>query len=61
MTARDLVERLELRERLAAILAEIDVLEADTDVPRTLALGLLEDVERELAAADGSPSHRRRT
>ena len=44
------VDRLELLERLAAIVDELDVLDADTDVPRTLALGLLEDVEREFAA-----------
>ncbi len=53
------VDRLELLERLAAIVDELDVLDADTDVPRTLALGLLEDVERELAV-DGTPSDRRR-
>lgn len=53
------VDRLELLERPAAIVDELDVLDADTDVPRTLALGLLEDVERELAV-DGTPSDRRR-
>lgn len=53
------VDRLELLERLAAIVDELDVLDADTDVPRTIALGLLEDVERELAV-DGTPSDRRR-
>ena len=49
--------RLELLERLAAIVDVISLLDADTDVAHTLAVGLLEDVERELTAADD----RRRT
>ena len=42
-TDRD--DDLELVPRLQAILDEIDVLDADVDVVRTLTLGLLEDVE----------------
>lgn len=55
-----LASRLELRERLAAIVDELDLLDADdADVPRTIALGLLEDVEHAVAA-DDRPSERRR-
>jgi hypothetical protein len=52
--------RLELVPRLQAIVDELDLLDADTDVPHTLALGLLEDVERELAA-ESAPADRRRS
>jgi hypothetical protein len=60
MTARECVERLELPERLGAILDEIDVLDGDTDVVRTLALRLLEDVDR-IVHDDDRPSDRRRS
>jgi hypothetical protein len=46
--------RLELVPRLQAIVDELDLLDVEADVPRTIALGLLEDVEREVAA-DESP------
>lgn len=46
----ELVERLELRERLQAIIAELDRLDADVDVPRTIAEGALEELELLLAA-----------
>ena len=49
MTARDLVERLEVRERLQAVIHELDRLDADADVPRTLAEGLFEDINAVLA------------
>ena len=46
MTARQLVAALELRERLAAIVDELRILDADqVDVPLTLAESLLEDIE----------------
>ena len=45
-------DRLELGARLAAIVDELRLLDADDrDVPLTLAEGLLEDVERELGAS----------
>ena len=50
--ALEFADRLELRERLAAIVDELRLLDADDrDVPLTLAEGLLEDVERELGAS----------
>ncbi len=49
MTAQALAEQIELRERLAAIVDELELLDADTDVPRTIAAGLLEDLDRLLA------------
>lgn len=45
MTAAELERRLEIRERLAAIVDELDRLDADVDVPRTLAEGLLEELD----------------
>lgn len=48
VTARELVERLELRERLASIVDEIDRGEAD-DVARTIAEGCLEELDFLLA------------
>jgi transposase len=45
----EIVARLELRERLQAICSEIEHLDADVDVPLTLAQGLLEDVDAEVA------------
>jgi hypothetical protein len=36
---------LDLVPRLQAIVDELDLLDADVDVPRTLAAGLLEDLE----------------
>ena len=48
-----LVRALALRERLAAIVDELHLVDADVDVPRTLAEGLLEDVERELGTDGG--------
>jgi hypothetical protein len=44
LTARELVDRLEIRERLSAVLSELDLLDADVDVPRTIAEGLLEEI-----------------
>jgi hypothetical protein len=52
VTARELAARLDLRERLQVLLAELDVLDADVDVPRTLAEALLEDVEALIAEED---------
>jgi hypothetical protein len=49
VTAQALAEQIELRERLAAIVDELELLDADTDVPRTIAAGLLEDLDRLLA------------
>ena len=49
MTAHDLERRLDLRARLAAIVDELDRLDADVDVPRTIAEGCLEDVDLLLA------------
>jgi hypothetical protein len=49
LTARDLVDRLDLRARLAAIVDELDRLDADVDVPRCIAEGCLEDVDLLLA------------
>lgn len=47
VTAREFAERLELRERLAAIVDELRLLDADeADVPLALAEGLLEDFTR---------------
>ena len=46
MTARDLIGRLELRERLAALVDELHVADGDLDVPTTLAEGLLEELDR---------------
>ncbi len=37
--------RLEIPERLRAILDELDRLDADVDVPRTIAEGCLEEIE----------------
>jgi hypothetical protein len=37
--------RLDLVPRLQAIVDELDLLDADVDVPRTIAAALLEDVE----------------
>lgn len=48
MTARELVDRLELRERLSAIIAEIDAGETE-DVARTIVEGCLEELEALLA------------
>ena len=48
MTARELIDRLEMRERLAAIIDEIDRGEAE-DVARTIAEGLLEELDLFLA------------
>lgn len=48
MTACELVARLELRERLAAIIDEIDRGEAE-DVARTIAEGCLEELDAILA------------
>lgn len=48
MTARELVERLELRERLQAIVDEIDRGEAE-DVARVIAEGCLEELDALLA------------
>ena len=57
-TAVDLADRLELRERLAAIVDELGMLDADlVDVPRTLAEGLLEEFDQSLAAR-GATRHR---
>lgn len=55
VTAAELDRRLELRERLAAIVDELDRLDADVDVPRTLAEGLLEELD-ELLGERGSRS-----
>lgn len=49
LSARELVEKLEMRERLAAIRDELDRLDADVDVPRTLCEGLAEDLDALLA------------
>ena len=50
-TAAELVAALELRERLAAIVDELELLDADeTDVPRVLAQSLLEELDRLLAS-----------
>jgi hypothetical protein len=49
VTVRQFLRALELRERLAAVADELDLLDADTDVPKTIASGLLEDVDRLLA------------
>ena len=46
MSARQLVVELELVERLAPLLDEIDVLQDDTDVVRTICEGLVEDLRR---------------
>ncbi len=46
---RELAERLELVPRLQAIADELAVLD-DADVPATLTEGLLEELERALAA-----------
>jgi hypothetical protein len=43
------VGRLELRERLQAIVDELDRLDADVDVPRTIAEGCLEELDLLLA------------
>lgn len=47
------VIRLELRERLQAIITELDQVDADVDVPRTIAEGALEDLEALLAEENG--------
>ncbi len=54
---RELAARLELVPRLQAIADELGLLDADeTDVPRVLCEGLLEDVARTLADEhDGRP------
>lgn len=44
-----LAHGLEIRERLQATIDELDRAAADVDVPRTLAAGLLEDIESALA------------
>jgi hypothetical protein len=49
VTVRQFIRALELRERLAAIAEELDLLDADTDVPKTIASGLLADVDRLLS------------
>ena len=54
--ATEFVVALELRERLAAIVDEISLLDADTDVAHTLAVGLLEDVEHAVAADESEAS-----
>ena len=48
MTARELIDRLEVRERLAAIIDEIDHGEAE-DIARTIAEGLLDELDLLLA------------
>jgi len=48
LSAHELVVRLEIRERLAAIIDEIDRGEAE-DVARTIAEGLLEELDALLA------------
>jgi hypothetical protein len=53
MTPRQFARALDLRERLAAIVDELDVVDADVDVPRTIAEGLLEDVDSLLDALAG--------
>jgi hypothetical protein len=45
MTANELIEQIEVIERLRAVIDELELLDADIDVPHTLALGLLEDIE----------------
>ncbi len=42
------VARFELRERLAAVADELAFLDADTDVPETITLGLLGDLDAAL-------------
>jgi len=44
----DRLQDLEICERLAAIVDELKVTDADVDVPLTLARGLLEDIEAAL-------------
>ena len=56
MTARQLVQELELRERLAAIVDELTTPDVDETMPLTLTDGLLEDLDRLLATA---PADRR--
>ena len=51
MTGHELERRVDLRARLQAIIAELDRLDVDVDVPRTIAEGALE----ELDAALGTP------
>lgn len=54
---RGLIDRLELLPRLSALLDEIELLDADVDVPRTLAEGLYDDVAE--AYADEVRAERR--
>jgi len=56
VTARQLVQELELRERLAAIVDELTTPDVDETMPLTLTDGLLEDLDRLLATA---PADRR--
>lgn len=46
--AWELTDKLEIRDRLQAIIDELDRLDADVDVPRTLAEGLLEEIDETL-------------
>jgi hypothetical protein len=53
VTAHELVRRLELIDRLRAVHAELELLdEDDRDVPGTLILGLLEELD-ELLGSEG--------
>lgn len=50
LNLRELEERLDLRERLAAIVDELGQLDPDlVDVPATIAAGLLEELDLLLA------------
>jgi hypothetical protein len=48
VTLRDVDRRLEFVARLQAMVDELELLDADVDVPHTIAEGLLEDLEAEL-------------
>lgn len=52
LLARDLVQRLELRERPQAIVDELDLVDADVDVPRCIAAGALEELDAMLAQVE---------
>jgi hypothetical protein len=56
VTGRDWFERLDLLGRLRALVDELERLDADdVDVPLTIAVGLLEELEAELEGGGGRP------
>ena len=46
------LERIEVRQRLRAIIDELESLNVNIDVPRTIAEGCLEEIERLIAGVD---------